>query len=109
MKRKIYALLMVLSIIVVSCGEVEVTDPCETDNTGFMTVINGTSGTDAIGMDVLIDGNYIVTISPGGSTDLIELDVDSYTVTGEASDKTRSWPKDVTITQCTELVITLGN
>lgn len=111
MRNTVLGFLAVFVLFVSSCvvdGGVE--DPCLTENTGDLTIVNATSGVDGVPMDIYINGFAVgVTLSPGGQHYEGALAVDTYEVEGRDPNGTVTFIKTVNLLQCDDLFVELGN
>lgn len=112
MRNKVLGLLTVLVLFIGSC----VTDPgvntdtCVAENTGDLTIVNATSGVDGIPMGIYINGIFTgATISPGGQHYEGALAVGTYQIEGRESSGASIFLKEVTLLQCDDLFVELGN
>ncbi|MFT5834154.1 MAG: hypothetical protein ACI97N_001788 [Cognaticolwellia sp.] len=111
MRNKVLGLLTVLVLFIGSCVvDPGVTDTCIAENTGDLTIVNATSGVDGVGLEIYINGIFTgATISPGGQHYEGALGVDIYEVEGRASSGTVQFLKSVSLLQCDDLFVELGN
>ena len=111
MRNKVLGLLTVLVLFIGSCvTDPGVPDPCSTENTGDLTIVNATSGVDGVPMEIYINGIFTgATISPGGQHYEGSLGVDTYEIEGRASNGIVKFLKTVSLLQCDDLFVELGN
>ena len=109
MNNKILGLLLMFVLIIASCVEdVDIPDPCTTNDTGDLTIVNETSGQDAVPMRIFINTvDTEVDLAPGAEFYAGALEPDTYEIEGRAT--TKSFIKDVTLLQCDDLFVLLGN
>lgn len=109
MHNKILGLLLMFVLVIASCTEdVDIPDPCTENDTGDLTIVNETSGTDAVPMDIFINGQATgTTLSPGAEFYAGALEPGSYEIEGIST--TVSFVKTVTLLQCDDLFVLLGN
>lgn len=111
MNNKILGLLLMFVLIIASCAEdVDIPDPCTENDTGDLTVVNETSGIDAVPLDLFINNNFTgETLSPGEEFYVGALAPGAYEIRGESSSQTVEFTKNVTLLQCDDLFVLLGN
>lgn len=110
MRNTVLGFLTLLVLFVASCVvDPGVDDPCLTENTGDLTIVNATSGVDGVPMDIYINGIFTgATISPGGEHYEGALAVDTYEVEGRDPNGTVTFIKTVSLLQCDDLFVQLG-
>lgn len=111
MRNTILGLLTLVILFIASCvTDPDVSDPCSTENTGDLTVVNVTSGVDGISMDIYINGIFTgATISPAGEHYEGALAVGTYEIEGRDPNGTVTFIKTVSLLQCDDLFVQLGN
>ncbi|NJN78513.1 MAG: hypothetical protein HC803_09500 [Saprospiraceae bacterium] len=111
MKNKVLGLLTILVLLIGSCvTDPGVADPCSTENTGDLTIVNATSGVNGIPMDIYINTHFTgATISPGGQHYEGSLAVGTYEIEGRDSNGTVTFIKTINLLQCEDLFVELGN
>lgn len=111
MRNKVLGLLTILVLFIGSCvTDPGVTDTCVAENTGDLTIVNATSGVDGVPMEIYINGIFTgATISPGGQHYEGALAVGTYELEGRASSGTVTFLKTVSLLQCDDLFVELGN
>lgn len=110
MNNKVLGLLLMFVLIIASCvaDPDDIPDPCASNDTGDLTIVNETSGTDAVPMDIFINGQSTgTTLSPGAEFYAGALAPGSYEIEGVST--TVSFVKNVTLLQCDDLFVLLGN
>jgi hypothetical protein len=109
MNNKILGLLLMFVLVIASCTEdVDIPDPCATNDTGDLTVVNQTSGSDAVPLRIKINGNdTTVELAPGAEFYAGALEPGSYEIEGTSG--TVQFIKTVTLLQCDDLFVSLGN
>lgn len=111
MRNTVLGFLAFFVLFIASCVvDPGVDDSCIADNTGDLTIENSTSGVDGVPLDIYINGNGPVeTLSPGAQRYEGALAVGDYTVEGIDPNGTVAFLKEVTLLQCDDLFVRLGN
>jgi len=110
MNNKILGLLLMFVLVIASCvtDPGEIIDDCVTNDTGDLSIVNETSGVDAVPMDLYINGTFTgVTLSPGAEHYEGALAPGAYEIEGRST--TVSFVKNVNLLQCDDLFVLLGN
>ncbi len=110
MTNKVLGLLLMFVLVIASCvtDPVDITDDCEVNDIGDLTIVNETSGTDAVPMDIYINSTFTgTTLSPGAEFYAGALAPGAYEIEGRST--TVSFVKNVTLIQCDDLFVLLGN
>jgi|AntRauTorckE5430_2_1112549.scaffolds.fasta_scaffold12801_2 hypothetical protein len=109
MKNKVLGLLTILVLFIGSCViDPGVTDTCVDENTGDLTVVNRTSGVDGVPMEIYINGIFTgAIISPGAEHYEGALAAGTYEIEGRSGAVT--FLKEVSLLQCDDLFVQLGN
>ncbi|MFK7950922.1 MAG: hypothetical protein AB8G11_25305 [Saprospiraceae bacterium] len=110
MKNVVLGFLMLLMLFITSCvTDSDFADFCLENNTGSLTIINATSGTDGIPMEVYINGIFTgVTIEAGEEYYENELSVGTYEIEGfYQNGMIVTYTKVVYLSQCDDLTVEL--
>jgi hypothetical protein len=108
MSNKILGLVFIVVLFIASCvADPNIEDPCVTDDTGDLTIVNATSGVNGVPLEIYINGTFTgTTLSPGGELYEGQLGTGSYSIEGRSS--TVSFNKTVQLLQCDDLFVQLG-